>query len=246
MAMNALKEDVQPTRQQLEADLARLEAEIHGLEGRTAATVTLIETLSRERLEAAKSLVLSGGGSGTVVKKQAALDEATTKLEALHALTAERKEAVVGVQARLTAVLRAEEDARHRAAIAAARAEAERQADEVIALWEKLAFSLGSLSLQIQRLAKLDRAAGAQIKNLISPYPRSAEHLTLAAFERGCTAVTLDQQLDFGAGAIVPALMPPSPAFAGEGVDRRREGLDAARVLELIARHEAQGGHEAA
>ena len=39
VVMNAIKEDVNPTRAQLEAELARLQAEISGLEGKASAMV---------------------------------------------------------------------------------------------------------------------------------------------------------------------------------------------------------------
>ena len=96
---------------------------------------------------------------------------------------------------------------------------------------------LGDLSLQVQRLAALDRAGAAGISRRISRYPRHAETLTMEAFDRGCCAVTLPATLGYGDGAIVPALLRPSPIFTAASVDLR-VGLDAARALELLAQGE--------
>jgi hypothetical protein len=144
------------------------------------------------------------------------------------------------LQADLAALRRAEEDERRRAAVEAARAKAERLADEVVAQWERLSFALGDLSLQIQRLAALDRVAASRVRERISRYPRHAETLTLEAFDRGCCAVTLPPALSYGDGVIAPALLKPSPAFVAASVDVR-VGLDAARALELLAKQEAAG-----
>ncbi len=240
VVMNAIKEDVNPTRAQLEAELARLQAEISGLEGKASAMVITVEALGRQKLEAAKSLVLSGGGSGTLTKATAALDEAQARLEALRVLAEERRAAVAALQADLAALLQAEADERHRTEVEAARVEAERLADEAVAQWEKLAFALGDLSLQIQRLAAFDRAKASSVRERISRYPRHAETLTMEALDRGCCAVTLPATLGYGDGVIVPALLRPSPAFTAASVELR-VGLDAARALDLLATKEAAG-----
>jgi hypothetical protein len=235
------------TRQQLESEISRLQGETASLVARSNTTAALISSLKDEKLQLSKDAALVGGTFGTVSRKQAEITEAEDKLTALHALISERKTAIANAQATLADLQRIEEAEQRRVETEATTADATRLADEVLAGWERLAYLLGDLTLQIQRLFALDQAAATRISEKISRPPRHAQTLTLEAIDRGCCAVMAPSSATFGDGVIVPSLLRPSRAFAGSGIDLW-VGVSAAKALELLAtlaQDEAKGEAEA-
>ena len=210
-------------RQQAALGLERLRGELADLLQRSQAVAELVTVRRAEQRTAAIELERSGGKNNKeLTQKVAALNEAVARGDALAELCREKQGEVEAGQARLTAALRDEAEARRQGEVAALQTECDAIVGEVEAAFEKLALLAGDLELSVFQLQRLDRDAAAAVVDRVAG-TALAERLA----RTGAKAI-----VDAGGGSCglgVPALV-RDPALAR---------FDATVTAEIVLRERA-------